>query len=304
MAALDERARPAGLRAGALDPVGREPARHLRAREDGVVLPVGGGDRLGRAVGGLLEGERGRHLRGGDDPGDRADEPCRDVGAVERERADEPQPGRVGDVDLAEHRLRRLVRHHPRGHRGQRLDPVAAAREDEQPVAVQEQLVARRRLERSESSRRGFEPPTSTARSVPPATAKSVVAVGLDDVGLVDALLLDVRAGEVDALLGSCRAAGRLGRRGRHHVGAHAAAEAVRADEALRLPLRVAEQLAAGAERGQLRLAGGVRSRSGRGSPCGGGQDDRQRREERDASTEAHHPGYTPPPGKSSPPEV
>ena len=44
------------------------------------------------------------------------------------------------------------------------------------------------------------------------------VAVRLDDVGLVDALLLDVRAGEVDALRG-VPPASRRGRRGSASVG-------------------------------------------------------------------------------------
>ena len=110
VAALDERARLAGLRAGALDAVGRQPARDLRARDDALVLALGRGDRLRRAVGRLLERERGRNLGGRDDPRARADEPRGDVGAVERERADEPEPGRIGHVHLGQHGLRRLVR--------------------------------------------------------------------------------------------------------------------------------------------------------------------------------------------------
>ena len=81
-------------------------------------------------------------------------------------------------------------------------------------------------------------------------------------------------------------------------------AQTVRPHEALGLPLRVAEQLAAGAEGGQPRLAGGLRRRASGCLPHAGGHDHRQGREERDASTESHHIGYTPPPLKPSHPEV
>src|ERR671912_411945 len=49
--------------------------------------------------------------------------------AVGRGRAGGPQLGWVGDVDLAQHGLRRPVRHHPRRQRRERLDPGAAVGE-------------------------------------------------------------------------------------------------------------------------------------------------------------------------------
>ena len=302
VAALDERARLAGLRACALDPVGREPARDLRAREHGLVLPLGGGDRLRRAVGGLLERERGRQLGGHDDPGGRADEPRGDVGAVERERADEPQLGRVGHVNLGEDGVGRLVGGDAGGHRGQRLDPVAAAREHEQPVAVQEQLVAQPRLERERVEQPRLRTGDVDRAQLPVRDGEDRVPVRLDEVRLVDAFLLHVRAGEVDALDGSGRggAGDRRRRLGRHRAADRA--EAVRADEPLRLPLRVAEQLAAGAERGQLRLRR-LWSRASRRACQGDGRGGRQH-DQREASSELHHPGYTPPKQQSSHPKV
>ena len=92
---------------------------------------------------------------------------------------------------------------HPRGHRGQRLDPVAAAREHEQPVAVQKQLVARRRLERERVEQARLRAADVDRAQLSARDGEERVAVGLDHVGLVDALLLDVRARVVDALLGS-----------------------------------------------------------------------------------------------------
>ena len=232
VATLDERPRLAGLRAGALDPVGRQPARDLRARDDGLVVTLGRRDRLRRAVGRDLEGQRCRDLCGGDDTDARADESRGDVGAVELERADEPELGRVGDVHLGQDRLGRLVGGDPGGGRGQRLDPVAAAREDEQPVAVEQQLVSRRAVELER-----VEQPRPQAGDVDGAQApvrdrEERLAVRLDQVRLVDALLLDVRAGEVDALDRRGGAGGR--RRGLDRAPAEDA-EPVRADEALRL---------------------------------------------------------------------
>ena len=303
VAALDERACPAGLRARALDPVGREPACDLRAREHGLVLALRGGDRLGRAVGGLLERERGGQLGGDDDPGGRADEPRRDVGAVERERADEPQLGRVGHVDLSEDGVGRLVGGDAGGERGQRLDPVAAAREDEQPVAVQEQLVAQPRLERERVEQPRLRTGDVDRAQLPVRDGEDRVPVRLDEVRLVDTLLLHIRAGEIDALDGCRRRRGagdgweRLGRQW-----AADRAVAVGADEPLRLPLRVAEQLTAGAERGQFRLRR-LRSRAGGGAGQGDGRGGRQH-DQRQASSELHHPGYTPPKQQSSHPKV
>ena len=99
------------------------------------------------------------HLRGGDDPNAAADELRGDVRPVEGQRANEAQRFRIRDVDSARDGLRRRVRHHPAGHRRKRLRPVAAARENEQAVAVQEQLVARawielQRVQQGSASRR------------------------------------------------------------------------------------------------------------------------------------------------------
>ena len=260
--ALDERPRLAGLRARPLDPVGRQPAGDLRAGEGGPVRLLGRGDRLRRAVVRRLEGQRGGDLGGRDDADTRPDEPGGDVGAVERERADEAEPGRLGDVHLGQNRLRRLIGSDPGGRCRQRLDPVAAAREHEQPVAVQEQLVTRAPVERERVQEARPQSGDIDGAQAPVAEREERLPVRLDEVGLVDAFLLDVRAREVDAL-NRRHGARRHGSGGHGRLDDRAAAEPIRADEALRLGLRVAEQLAAGAERGQPRLAR-FRSRASR----------------------------------------
>ena len=58
------------------------------------------------SVGGS-ELQLGGDLGGGDDARAAADEAGGDVGAVERQRADEAQPARLGDVDLGEDGLGR-----------------------------------------------------------------------------------------------------------------------------------------------------------------------------------------------------
>ena len=153
---------------------------------------------------GCLNGSAAGSWAADDDPGGRADEPRRDVGAVERERADEPQLGRVGHVDLSEDGVGRLVGGDAGGERGQRLDPVAAAREDEQPVAVQEQLVAQPRLERERVEQPRLRTGDVDRAQLPVRDGEDRVPVRLDEVRLVDTFLLHVRAGEIDALDG-CR---------------------------------------------------------------------------------------------------
>ena len=88
----------------------------------------------------------------------------------------------------------------PGGHRGQRLDPVAAAREHEQPVAVQEQLVAQPRLERERVEQPRLRTGDVDRAQLPVRDGEERVPVRLDEVRLVDSFLLHVRAGEVDAL--------------------------------------------------------------------------------------------------------
>ena len=252
---------------------------------------------------GCLNGSAAGSWAADDDPGGRADEPRRDVGAVERERADEPQLGRVGHVDLSEDGVGRLVGGDACGERGQRLDPVAAAREDEQPVAVQEQLVAQPRLERERVEQPRLRTGDVDRAQLPVRDGEDRVPVRLDEVRLVDTLLLHIRAGEIDALDG-CRRRRGAGDGWERLVRQWAAdrAVAVGADEPLRLSLRVAEQLTAGAERGQLRLRR-LRSRAGGGAGQGDGRGGRQH-DQRQASSELHHPGYTPPKQQSSHPKV
>ncbi len=113
-------------------------------------------------------------------------------------------------------------------------------------------------------------------------------SVGLDEVGLVDTFLLDVRPRVVDALLrGRCPGGRGLGGdRTESRL-----PEPVRADEAARMLLRVAEQVAAGAEGDQL-----LRFRRARiGSRPGerDGDECRQPQEQRDASSHGHHTPYT-----------
>ena len=123
------------------------------------------------------------------------------------------------------------------------------------------------------------------------------VAVRLHDVGLVDSLLLDVRAGEVDALLGRRRFPG--ARRSNVVDDERPATEPVRPDEARRLRLGVPEQVGAAAERDQAAgLGGGALSRGLSGRAVGrcaerGGGENRQRRSESDAFAEVHHLIYT-----------
>jgi len=200
VAALDERPRRSGLRAGPLDPVARQPARDAGGGDDGAVALRRGREVLLRPARRLRERELLGDLRRGDDPRAAADEPRGDVGAVERERADEAEPLRIGDVDLGEDGLRRLERRDPGGERRQRLDPVAAAREHEQLVAVQEQLVAQARRERERVEQARLRAGDVDRVQLPVRDREERVPVRLDEVGLVDALLLHVRAGEVDPL--------------------------------------------------------------------------------------------------------
>ena len=154
------------------------------------------------------------------------------------------------------------------------------------------------------SSRRGFAPVTSTAFSLPFATAKSVVAVRLHEIGLVDALLLDVRAGVVDALLAGARAVAGAAAARRHRLddSRRLPAEAVGADEAARLRLRVVEQVAARAERARGAALGRLRGRTA-GVPPARRRRGRPARPERDGEQSsspwlyAVHPKFVTPIG-------
>ena len=137
VAAADERAR--SLLA---EPVGREPRGDARASDNRLVLRGCGGERRRRAGRRRDVRQLDRHLRRGDDADDAADHARRDVGAVERQRLHDFEMRRVGDVDLGQHRVRGLRPDHVCRHRGQRLDPVAAARKDEQARAGEEELMA------------------------------------------------------------------------------------------------------------------------------------------------------------------
>ncbi len=291
-----------GLRSGPLDPVGRQPAPDARRGDDGAVLLRRGGEILRRPGRRLLERQLARHLRRGDDPHAAADEPRGHVRAVERERADEAEPLRIGHVHLGENRLRRLPGRDPRGDRRQRLDPVAAAREHHEAVAVQQQLVGHVGVERErvEQARRRIADVDGV--QLPVRECEERVAVRLDDVGLVDALLLHVRAGEVDALLGRAGIGG--SRRRLDPATEERRAEPVGADEAARVRLRVGEQLAARAEGGEtLRLRGlGCRTVS-RSDQCGD-HEQGERRDERHPFQKVHHARYTSQRPETSPPQV
>ena len=112
--------------------------------------------------------------------------------------------------------------------------------------------MARRRLERERVEQARLRAADVDRAQLPVRDGEERVAVRLDDVGLVDALLLDVRAGVVDALLGSCRAAPSPRASG-DIVGPHAAPKPYGPTKRFGVRLRVGEQLAARAERGQAR---------------------------------------------------
>lgn len=252
VAALDEGPLRGCSNSAALEPVRRQPARDPRRGDDGAVAFGGRGKRLLRAAVGLLERELGGHLRRHDDPHGPADQAGGDVGAVKRQRPHDPQCLRVGDVDLGQHRLCRGVRSHLSRDPRKRLNEVAAAREDEQPISMQEQLVAPAtlQLQRIEQARPRV---ADVDRVQPPVTHREERRpVRLHEIGLVDAFLLHIRAGVVDALLRRCRtgrrALGRDAERDTAGIRDHAAGEAPRADETGRLRLHVAEQVTAGAE--------------------------------------------------------
>jgi hypothetical protein len=95
-----------------------------------------------------------RRRGGGDDAGGRSDEAGVEVDALEREPANDPQPGRVTDVDLGQDRARAAVLGQNRS-AARKLDRNRAAGEHEQSVLVQEQLVlpAVRQVERVDEPR-------------------------------------------------------------------------------------------------------------------------------------------------------
>ena len=166
-----------------------------------------------------------RRRRGHDDAGDGLAQTRRDVEALDGQRVQQLRRGRVADVDLEQPRggLGVLVRRpccSVRRRAGRTEAGPAAARsgsglrlrlehrvvvvggERHHPVAGDEQLVPVA-LELSEPSSFGSAPVTSSTCSTLAADHVQPVAIGLDDVGLVDALLLDVRARVVDALADS-----------------------------------------------------------------------------------------------------
>ena len=161
----------------------------------------------------------------------------------------------------------------PGGDAGKRHGPVATTRDDEQPRTVQEELVFRAgsELERVEQTRLRIADVDGV--QLPVRDGEEGVPVRLHQVGLVDALLLDVRAREVDALLRR----GCACRLGDPVTADHRAAEPVRADETGRVQLCVAKQLAAGAKRDESR---GIRVRAGHRSAQRQGRESGQRREE------------------------
>src|SRR5688572_27343370 len=112
-------------------------------------------------------------------------------------------------------------------------------------------------------------------------------AVGLDEVGLVDPLLLDIRGRVIDARPASwrfeLRGSGKLGREGR---------ETPRSHETKRMLPRVAHKLVTGAValepepvRGARVASGFARARAG-GDSC----EDRESRRRKYRSTRASHP--------------
>ena len=287
----------AGLRAGSLDPVGRQPARDARRGDDGAVVLAAAASVLLRRRLRLLERQRARHLRRGDDPGAAADEPRGDVRAVERQRADEAQ--RASD---RRRRSRRAPTAPARRARSSAPRSPAAARSSSRRArgraggrrAGAARGSGRVELERVEQARLRIADVDGVQLAV--RDREERVAVRLDDVGLVDALLLHVRAGVVDALLGR-------GRR-RRAAAAPSRRDADRPQPSPYGPtkrrglrLRVAEQLAARAEGDETwRGAASCARLGGRtvgGADESGGDEKHQRREERDAFSESPSPRYT-----------
>ena len=167
--ALDERARLPGLGAGPLDPVGRQPTRHAGRGDNGAVALARRGELLLGAVlaartaaAGTCEVATIRTLP----PTSRARRTPRRGSACVRgaELSDR-------DVDLRERGLRRRVRHHPAGHRGHRLGPVAAARGRAGGCRARSSSWLWPGSSARVSSRRGFALLTSTAFNFPFASA-------------------------------------------------------------------------------------------------------------------------------------
>ena len=185
----------AGERARMADVV----ARHDRAAE--------------RALGDLAAQRRARHVaaharardrlrrdepgRGhDDDPRRAARQPRVDDRAVERHRAAHDHRRRIGDVDLGQDGRRAAVGDVGRdlAGRGQR-DGAGGRRHDEQAIAADQQLLGVSvERERPDEPRRGAGHVDRVQRAV--GDREHAPAVGLDDVGLVDARLLDVRRRE------------------------------------------------------------------------------------------------------------
>ena len=176
-------AAPCRLRAGAL--IRRTGSQRATfERDDGLVLaPAAAIASASRPSAGRRATPPGSGSR--DDPHDRADEARGDVepssSSVRTSRSlPSTRPPRLATVFAGgAGAIRAAIPE-------QRLDPVAAVREQEQAVAVRYSSYPIRLSSASESSRRGRAPVTSTARSFPPHEGEQRLAVRLDEVGLVD----------------------------------------------------------------------------------------------------------------------
>ncbi len=164
---------------------------------------------------------------------------------------------------------------------------------------MQEQLVAAARIELERVEELRLRGANVDGVQLAVGNGEERVAVRLHDVRLVDSLLLDVRAGEVDTLLGGRRRRRSFPGAGRR-VECHGPTEPVWPDEASGLRLGVPEQIGASAERDEAAGLGrgvGTRALGGRevgcAAKCGGGNEDRERREQSDAFSEVHHLVYT-----------
>ena len=210
-----------------------------------------------------------------------------------------PRVGRVAHVELDEH-----GRGDPGRNDGTRRDLGAhdvvdergsAVAEHQQPVADEDQPRGLDAVERE-----GGEPSRGGAGDVhglqaAAGDAEDRAAVGLHDVRLVDARLLQVRAREVDPRPRS-RKGGRDGRPvggvlGRHpQERARPAVQPVRADHLERTVAHVAEERPAGVEALELR-------RRGRGRAGPAASEDQRRRTNRHQHPSTHDPTSAPLPG-------
>ena len=183
-----------------------------------------------------------------------------------------------------------------------RVDCVGApVREDEQPGAVKEQLVAPglRQLQGAGQARL---PCAHVDREKPVGPDdEQRRAVRLDQVGLVDALLLHVRRRVVDA--GRSGGPARLRRRDHRVLHARHTAEPPRPNERQGMLLRVGEQAGARAEGLEARADTVLRRRARRGGASAAGSEQRQHEDghQDDGCSESLHLiCYTPPGARMS----